>query len=141
MKADDTSVAALGASIQGRAASPRLALLSNGSYSVIITAAGGGVSTWRGLDVTRWREDVTRDCWGQFCYVRDLSDQRVWSIGYQPLCRADDYQVEFQPYKAEFRRRDGDIETRWSVCVASNADADVRAITLINHGRRARELE
>ena len=53
---------------------PSIALLSNGSYSVMITAAGAGYSTWRGLDVTRWREDATRDCWGQFCYVRDLSD-------------------------------------------------------------------
>ena len=53
---------------------PAVALLSNGRYGVMITAAGAGYSTWRGLDVTRWREDATRDCWGQFCYVRDLTD-------------------------------------------------------------------
>ena len=53
---------------------PAIALLSNGSYGVMITSAGAGYSTWRDLDVTRWREDATRDCWGQFCYVRDLGD-------------------------------------------------------------------
>ena len=53
---------------------PAIALLSNGSYGVMITSAGAGYSTWRDLDVTRWREDATRDCWGQFYYVRDLSD-------------------------------------------------------------------
>ena len=53
---------------------PEVALLSNGRYGVMITAAGAGSSTWRDLDVTRWREDATRDCWGQFVYVRDLSD-------------------------------------------------------------------
>ncbi|MGO7035971.1 hypothetical protein ACCT19_34795, partial [Rhizobium ruizarguesonis] len=34
-----------------------------------------------------WREDSTRDCWGQFCYVRDLTDNDLWSIGRQPLFR------------------------------------------------------
>ena len=65
---------------------PSIALLSNSQYSVMVTAAGAGYSTWRGLDVTRWREDATRDCWGQFCYVRDLTDNKRWSIGHQPLC-------------------------------------------------------
>lgn len=47
------------------ALAPEITLLSNGRYGVMITAAGAGYSTWQGLDVTRWREDATRDCWGQ----------------------------------------------------------------------------
>jgi cellobiose phosphorylase len=85
--------------------------------------------------VTRWREDATRDCWGQFCYVRDLADGTIWSVGYQPLCgTADEYEFEFHADRAEFRRRDGDVETRWAVCVVPDADCDVRAVTLVNHG-------
>ena len=61
------------------AAPPQVALLSNGRYGVVITAAGSGCSTWRGLDVTRWREDATRDCWGQFCYLRDPTGGTAWS--------------------------------------------------------------
>src|SRR4026207_137287 len=69
---------------------PAVALLSNGSYSVMITSACSGYSTWRDLDVTRWREDTTRDCWGQFYYVRDLSDERMWSIGILSLSQGAD---------------------------------------------------
>ena len=120
---------------------PAIALLSNGSYGVMITSACAGYSTWRELDVTRWREDATRDCWGQFCYVRDLSDN-TWSVGSQPLPKAaDDSEFEFHADRAEFRRRDGDIETRCAVCVVPDADAELRAVTLINHGRRHREFE
>jgi cellobiose phosphorylase len=121
---------------------PSVALLSNGQYSVMITTAGSGYSKWRDFDVTRWREDATRDCWGQFCYVRDLTDDTIWSIGYQPLCgAAHEYECEFHGDKAEFHRRNGDVETRWAVCVAPDADCEVRAMTLVNHGGRFREIE
>ena len=119
-----------------------IALLSNGSYTVMITAACAGYSTWRDLDITRWREDATRDCWGQFYYVRDLSDESLWSIGIQPLPKtADECASEFHPDRAEFRRWDGDVETSCVVCVVPDADAEVRAVTLVNHGCRPREFE
>jgi cellobiose phosphorylase len=121
---------------------PRAALLSNGRYSVVITGAGGGSATWRDLDVTRWREDTTRDCWGQFCYVRDRESGTVWSTGYQPVCRpADEYEFAFHSDRAEFRRRDGDMEARWTVCIASGHDAEVRVFSLANHGERPRDLD
>ena len=117
-------------------APPQVALLSNGRYGVVITAAGSGYSTWRGLDVTRWREDATRDCWGQFCYIRDPAEGTAWSAGFQPLCRAaDEMEVSFHADRAEFRRRDGDVETCWAICVARDHDAEVRLVTLGN-GKR-----
>ena len=108
----------------------------------MITAAGAGYSSWRDLDVTRWREDGTRDCWGQFCYVRDLGERNAWSVGHQPLCRAaDDYEAVFHPWRADFRRRDGDLETRLAVCVSPDHDAEVRVVTVVNHGERPRDLD
>ena len=38
-------------------AAPRTHLLSNGNYSVMLTAAGSGYSRWGDLAVTRWREE------------------------------------------------------------------------------------
>lgn len=43
---------------------PRTHLLSNGRYSVMLTARGSGFSRWRDIAVTRWREDTTSDGWG-----------------------------------------------------------------------------
>src|SRR5262249_24451266 len=85
---------------------PRTHLLSNTQYHVLVTNAGSGWSTCRGLDVTRWREDATRDACGQFCYVRDLTRGLTWSAGHQPVRRAaDEYEVIFASDKAAFRRR------------------------------------
>ncbi len=121
---------------------PRTHLLSNGRYNIMVTNAGSGRSTWRDLDVTRWREDRTRDCWGQFCYVRDLRSGLVWSAGYQPLGRAaDDYEVIYSTDKAEFRRFDAGIETHLEITVSPENAAEIRRVTLTNHNPRTHELE
>ncbi len=70
------------------AAIPEVHLLSNGRYHVAVTSAGGGYSRWRDLAVTRWREDPTRDCWGTFCYIRDLDSGNFWSTSAQPTLKA-----------------------------------------------------
>ena len=76
---------------------PHICLLSNGSYTVMLTEAGSGYSARDGLDVTRWREDATRDCWGQHYYIRDLDGRRAWSTGRQPLGGdADTYEAFLQ---------------------------------------------
>ncbi len=66
---------------------PRTQLLSNGTYNVMLTTAGGGYSNSGGNAVTRWREDVTRDNWGTFVYLRDVRSGAVWSAAYQPTLR------------------------------------------------------
>jgi cellobiose phosphorylase len=82
---------------------PAVRLLSNGHYNVLVTAAGSGYSVVDGMDVTRWREDVTCDPWGQYCYVRDLEEGRVWSAGRQPIgAEADEYEADLRLDRASF---------------------------------------
>lgn len=122
--------------------SPEVCLLSNGRYSVMLTASGGGYSTLDGIDITRWREDHTRDCWGQYYYIRNLGDGRVWSAGRQPIGRnADEYEADLTSDHAIIRRRDSDVETCYEIAVVPGADAEVRRITLTNRGVRPRTLE
>ncbi|WP_435007862.1 GH36-type glycosyl hydrolase domain-containing protein [Tundrisphaera lichenicola] len=122
--------------------SPRTHLLSNTQYNVMITGAGSGYSTCRGIDVTRWREDSTRDASGLFFYIRDVMTDAVWSAGYQPTCRpADHYEAIFSADKISFRRLDGGIETVTEITVSPESRAEIRRLTLTNHDTRTRELE
>ena len=52
-------------------ASPHTQFLSNGRYTAALTHAGGGYSTWRGLAITRQREDRTSDAGAHFIFLRD----------------------------------------------------------------------
>ncbi|MGE3509468.1 MAG: glucoamylase family protein [Vicinamibacterales bacterium] len=121
---------------------PHTQFLSNGRYVTSVTNAGGGGSAWRGLAVTRWRRDATRDADGQFLYVRDVRSGEVWSATYQPTRHPpDDYAVTFLTERATFRRRDGDISTLLDIAVAAEDDVEVRRLTVRNHGSRRREFD
>ena len=82
---------------------PRTHLLSNGRYSVMLTAAGSGYSRCNGLAITRWREDPTRDPWGTYVFLRDAESGQVWSATHQPVgVDADQYTATFFEDRAEF---------------------------------------
>jgi cyclic beta-1,2-glucan synthetase len=123
-------------------AMPRTHLLSNGRYAVMITAAGSGYSRCADVAVTRWREDATRDAYGQYFYIRDVQSGAVWSAGYQPTgVEPDGYRVLFSEDRAEIHRRDGTIATTLEIVVSPEDDAEVRRVTVANLGTRPREIE
>ena len=121
---------------------PRTQLLSNGTYSVMVTTAGSGYSMCGPLAVTRWREDVTCDNWGNFCYVRDVRGGAVWSAGHQPIsAKPQNYEVAFSEDKADFWRRDAGIVTHMEVIVSAEDNAEMRRISVANYSTRTREIE
>jgi cyclic beta-1,2-glucan synthetase len=121
---------------------PRTHVLSNGRYAVMVTTAGSGYSRWRDVMVTRWREDVTRDQWGSYLFLRDMRTGAVWSAGHQPSgAEADRYEVTYSEDRAEFSRRDGPIATGLTIVVSAEHDAEIRRVSLTNLGSHERQIE
>jgi cyclic beta-1,2-glucan synthetase len=122
---------------------PEAQLLSNGRYHVMVTNAGGGYSRWKDIALTRWREDITCDNWGMFCYIRDITSGDVWSTAYQPTNKdSEKYEAILSEGRSEFRRRDHDIETYTEIAVSPEDDIELRRITVTNrsHIRRVIDL-
>lgn len=121
---------------------PRTHVLSNGRYAVMVTTAGSGYSRWGDVAVTRWREDVTRDNWGNYLFLRDMDTGAVWSAGHQPVgAEADSYEVTYSEDRAEFSRRDGSLSTGLTVVVSAEHDAEIRRVSLTNLGTHERKIE
>ena len=123
-------------------ASPVTNLLSNGSYTVMLTAAGSGYSIWNDIAITRWREDPTCDDWGSFVFLRDIRSGECWSPSLQPI-RAPSHvhEVWFEEDRAEFVCRAGELTTAMDVFVSEEDNAEVRRISITNRGTGAREVE
>ncbi len=121
---------------------PEVHLLSNGRYHVMVTNAGGGSSRWKDFAITRWREDTTCDNWGMFCYLRDVASGAFWSVAHQPTLRATEhYEAIFSEGRAEFRRRDLDIETHTEIVVSPEDDIELRRVRITNRSRSRRTIE
>jgi len=121
---------------------PEVQLLSNGRYHVMITNAGGGYSRWKDITVTRWHEDVTRDNWGTFCYIRDVISGDFWSAAFQPtLKRAENYEVIFSDARAEFRCRNHTFETHTEITVSPEDDIELRRIRITNRSRMRKSID
>jgi len=117
-------------------------LLSNGRYAVMLTAAGSGYSRWRGIAITRWREDATCDEWGSYVFLRDVRSGDVWSAGFQPSgAESDSYRVALNEDRAEITRQDGTLTTTLEVLVSAEDDAEVRRVSIANSGEGVREID
>ena len=121
---------------------PEVQLLSTGKYHVMITNAGSGYSKWKDIAVTRWREDVTCDNWGIFCFIRDLATGNYWSSALQPILNpSENYEVVFSEARADIRRKDLDIAMHTEIVVSSEDDVELRRVHITNRSRKKRTIE
>jgi cyclic beta-1,2-glucan synthetase len=122
---------------------PEVNLLSNGEgYRVMVTNSGSGYTHWKDIAVTRWREDRTSDNWGTFCYLRDAENGNFWSTAFQPtLRRPEKYEAIFSEGRAEFRRRDFEIDTHTEVVVSPEDDIELRRVKLTNRTKTKRIID
>ena len=74
--------------------------------------------------------------------VRRTRTRATWSTAWQPVGAAPtSYEAVFLQGRAEFKRLDHDIETRTEIAVVPEDAAEVRLVTVTNHGSTPREIE
>ncbi|NYE59071.1 cyclic beta-1,2-glucan synthetase [Duganella sp. 1224] len=117
-------------------------LLSNGSFTTLLTGAGTGFSRVGDTMLSRWNGDRIEDAEGYFFYLRDADSGHHWSLGAQPG-GVEDAQ----------RNAGGDggsswisvvangIEARVEAAVDPARDVEVRSILLSNLSDRPRRIE
>jgi len=121
---------------------PEVHLLSNDTYHVMVTNAGGGYSRWNRLALTRWHEDTTRDNWGTFVYIRNTKTNDFWSNTFQPtLKNPEKYEVVFSEGRAEYRRRDNDFDTYTEIAVSPEDPIELRRLTITNRSMDKQVIE
>jgi cellobiose phosphorylase len=122
---------------------PWINVISNGDYGLTISQAGSGYS-WRTHAqlnrLTRWEQDLLRDDWGKYIYLRDERGH-LWSAGWKPVCQ--------EPAKYRCRHGIGytviessnfDIETEWLVFVPIDEPLEIWKLTLRNASRSTRRV-
>jgi cyclic beta-1,2-glucan synthetase len=121
---------------------PQVHFLSNGNYSLMLSATGSGFARWHGINLTRWSADTTLDPHGAWLYLKDCESNQVWSAGFQPTqVQPTSQQIKFHPHMVEFLRTDEKILTQTEVVIAPKVDVEIRLVTLTNQSAAPRCLQ
>lgn len=120
-------------------------VISNGDYGIMISQSGSGFS-WRGNAVqnrlTRSFQDLIKDNWGKYFYIRDLRRGIYWSATYKPVMRLyQRYEAVHGAGYSRFIQQVEEIESVLTVFVAADAPLEIFQLTLTNLSRETRELD
>lgn len=117
-------------------------VMSNGRYSVMVTATGSGYSRWGELAVTRWQPDPTEDRLGSYIFLRDAGTGDWWSATSEPKQATDEkVQTLFSDDKASFVKSVGSLRSEVECIVISEGNGEGRRVTLFNDGPTDRHIE
>lgn len=124
---------------------PQMHLLSNGSYSVLISNVGSGYSTWRDVDLTRWQSDRVFDAWGTWVYIQELgagsTPDALWATTFQPIPdNPANIQTTYFAHMAVFHQIHNSVISTLEVTVPPDDPIEIRRVHLHNGGETPRRL-
>ena len=117
-------------------------LMSNGRYSVMVTATGSGYSRWGDFAVTRWQPDPVEDRLGSYIFLRDADTGDWWSATVEPKrVPGETAQAQFSDDKATFIKTVHSLRSEVECIVISEGNGEGRRVTLYNDGATDRHIE
>ena len=120
---------------------PEVSILSNSHYMTLINDRGCGFSRYETTQLNRYRK-ITEQDYGLFLYVKDLSNNKIWSNTYAPMnVMPEKYNVVFASDRIKYMRFDNEITTKTEIIVTKEDSAEIRKITFNNHSDTAKKLE
>jgi cellobiose phosphorylase len=124
---------------------PWVNIISNGDYGIAVSQTGSGYS-WRTHAqlnrLTRWEQDLIKDEWGKYIYIRDADTGKFWSAGWKPVCTDPTrYTCRHGMGYTVIESLTNGIESELTVFVPHDEPVEIWKLRLKNNSRKARKLE
>ena len=123
---------------------PWVNVISNGSYSLVISQTGSGFSWWENSNLarlTRWEQDLVKDEWGKYLYIKDRDTGDFWSLGWKPVCRDfDSYECRHGIGYTVLSNKYKGIASSMTVFVPRDEPVEIWKVTLKNESGVIRPL-
>ncbi|OGW84103.1 MAG: hypothetical protein A2Z83_05335 [Omnitrophica bacterium GWA2_52_8] len=123
---------------------PWVNVICNGDYGLVETQTGSGFS-WRDNSnlsrVTRWDQDLIRDSWGKYIYLRDNDSGEFWSGTWKP-CRPefDFFEVRHGQGYSILTSKLHDIRFEKTIFVDAEEPVEVWKCVVTNESSRKRSI-
>ena len=123
---------------------PWINIISNGDYGLTFSQTGGGSSWWGNANLarlTRWIQDLIKDEWGKYIFIRDKSSKKFWSLTWKPLCpKFNSYEVRHGIGYSTVTSKINSIRSSLVVFVPPKEPLEIWKVTIKNESRRMRNL-
>jgi cellobiose phosphorylase len=116
----------------------------NENYGFIVSQTGGGFSWYGNSQLSRltgWYQDLIRDGYGKYVYLRDNDSKKIWSTTWKPTC------FDYQSYEAryglgytEFNASYNGIKSKQLMFVPREDSCEIWQITLKNETKQTKKL-
>jgi cellobiose phosphorylase len=119
-------------------------VVCNADYGFINSQTGGGFS-WIGNSqlsrVTRWEQDLIRDEWGKYIYVRDKDTSKFWSVTWKPCCvKFDSFETRYGQGYTLYKTAYQGIQHELLQFVPTSEPVEIWKLTVTNQSKKVRNL-
>ncbi len=124
---------------------PWINVISNGDYSLIVTQTGGGYSFRGNAEqnrLTRSFQDIVKDNWGKYFYIRDLENGKTHTSGLLPLKDGVDfYEVRHGLGYTVITRESNKIRSEFKIFVSPDNPMEYMTLELTDLSGKNRKLD
>ena len=123
---------------------PWVNVICNGDYGLIESQTGSGFS-WRDNSnlsrITRWEQDLIKDSWGKYIYVRDQESGAFWSATWKPCCPDFDFfEVRHGQGYSILRSRLNGISIEKTIFVDVEEPVEIWKVVVKNESAKKRRI-
>lgn len=123
---------------------PWVNVISNGLYGTVISQTGGGFSWYIHSNfnrINRWFQDLIKDDWGKYIFIRDKKNSDFWSAAYQPVRpEFTSYQVRHGFGYTRFETETRQVRCEYTIFVPMKHSAEVWQVKVKNLSQEKKEL-
>lgn len=123
---------------------PWINVCANENYGFVVTQTGGGFSWYDNSQMSRlttWYQDLIRDPYGKYVYVRDNDSEKIWSTTFNPTgFQYDSYQARYGLGYAKFIAKYQGIKTEQLMFVPREDSCEIWKVTVTNETNKKRSI-
>ena len=123
---------------------PWINVISNGTYGLTFSQSGGGFSWYIHSNfnrINRWFQDLIKDDWGKYIYIKDNKSKDYWSLTYMPTKpNYKSYQVKHSFGYSEVEANYNDISSKYRIFIPMENSLEVWQIKLKNQSNITKDL-
>ncbi len=123
---------------------PWVNVISNGTYGLVISQAGGGFSWHTHSEfnrLNRWHQDLIQDNWGKYFYIKNNDTNEIWSPAWMPVKTELDYYrvihgIGYSRFESEFKN----IKAELSIFIPLEEELEIWNFEIKNNNKSKANL-